>query len=314
MNNIINLLEAAIDKRKCLKDCTNAMRLVNGFADNLGGLILEQYDRHYCLHISDKRWIAERKILTDFIRQRCQAAYLIVKDRSDSPSARPQDIKNTVWIEYHTSKTVVSENDLKFSVDLNDTLNSGLFLDMRHNRKLIADKAAGRKILNCFSYTCSFGVYCRHANAVSVVNVDISRKNLERGRTNYELNQIIPERNEFIRADAVGYLEKAVKKGNSFDMIIIDPPSFARNENKTFSVRKDLVKIVDSAVNVLNPKGIIFVATNFTEISSSSLEEMIRDVAGRRKIANVQHLRQDIDFTSAKSTPESYLAAVLVEM
>lgn len=313
-NKTIDLLEAAVEKRKALLHCTNALRLVNGFGDGLGGLTLEQYDRHFVFQIFDKRWFAERKALTDFVRERCQGVYLIAKDRSESLSAQPQAIKNSVWIEYQSSKTIIQENGLRFTVDLNDTLNSGLFLDMRHNRKIIAEVAVNRKVLNCFSYTCSFGVYCRSAKALSVVNVDISRKSLERGRANYELNQINPTYNEFIRADAVGYLNRAVKKDNHFDLIILDPPSFARHENKSFSAKKDLPSLVAAAVKVLNPKGIIFVATNFSELSPDSLESMVKAAAGVRKINRIQHLGQDDDFVGNGLMQESYLAAVLVEM
>ena len=313
-NKTIDLLEAAVEMRKALKHITNAMRLVNGFADGLGGLTLEQYDRHFCLQVFDKRWLAERKALTDFVRERCAGLYLIVKDRSESNSAQPQAIKNSVWIEYHTSKSIIQENGLKFSVDLNDTLNSGLFLDMRQNRKIVADIALGRKVLNCFAYTCSFGVYCRLAKAASVVNVDISRKSLERGKQNYELNRITPAYNEFTRNDAVDYINRAVKKNNSFDLIILDPPSFARHENKSFSVKKDLAGLVAAALKILNPAGVVFVSTNFSELTCVDLEGMVKVAAGKRKISRIRHLGQDDDFVGNGLMQESCLSAVLVEM
>lgn len=310
----VDLLEAAIGKRCGLEHCTNALRLVNGLADGLSALTLERYKDHFVVQVFDKRWLKEKEDLTKFIKERCGARYLIVKDRSESSSAKPQDIKNSVWIEYSTSGTVVQENGISFSVDLNDGLNSGLFLDMRSNRKLLADMALKRKVLNCFAYTCSFGLYCRLGGAAGVVNVDISRKSLERGRINYELNQIVPTQNEFIRTDAVSYLDRAVKKDNRFDMIILDPPSFARHENKTFSVKKDLPPLISTALKVLNPNGIIFVSSNFSELSSVNLEGMVRDGAQERRINKVLHLGQDDDFVGNGLMQESYLAAVLVEM
>ena len=310
----IGLLEAAVEKRQPLKNYANALRLVNGFGDGLDGLVMEQYGRHFVIQIFDKRWLREKEALAGFVKNRCDGQYLIIKDRTESVSSHPDAIKASVWIEYAASQTIVQENGLRFGVDLNDTLNSGLFLDMRHNRKVVARLANGRKVLNCFAYTCSFGVYCRSAGALSVVNVDISRKSLCRGRSNYELNQLVPSYNEFIRADAAQYFKRAVKKDNRFDLIILDPPSFARHEGKTFSVKKDLGRLIDSAMKVLNPGGFLFVATNFSGMSHEHLEDMISAAAPERRIKRVQHLGQDEDFVGSGLLPESYLAAVLVEV
>ncbi len=318
----IGLLETALRKREALKRYTNALRLVNGFGDGLKGLVLEQYDRHFVAQIFHERWLKEKEALVSFVKTRCDAQYLIIKDRSESSASHPArpgpdaligTFKTSVWIEGNSSKTLVQEHGLKFEVDLNDTLNSGLFLDMRRNRKVVASLARGGKVLNCFAYTCSFGVYCRSIGASSVVNVDISPKNLSRGRANYELNRLIASRNEFIRADAVQYLKWALVKENSFDMIIFDPPSFARYEGKTFSVKKDLVRLIDLAIKILNPDGVLFVSTNFSGLSHTHLENMVRAAALKRWIKKVQRLGQDEDFVGSGLMPESYLAALLVK-
>ncbi|OGX41097.1 MAG: hypothetical protein A3G91_05480 [Omnitrophica WOR_2 bacterium RIFCSPLOWO2_12_FULL_50_9] len=313
-NKTMDLLEAALCKRQPLESHTNALRLVNGLGDGLKGLILERYGRHFAAQIFHKRWFAEKEALTDFVRSRCNGRYLIMKDRTESVSSRPEAVKASVWIEEDVSRTVVRENGLKFGVDLNDTLNSGLFLDMRRNRQIVAGLARGRRVLNCFAYTCSFGVYCRAAGAESVVNVDISAKSLSRGRSNYELNRLVPSRNEFIRADAAQYLKRALAKDNRFDLIILDPPSFARHEGRTFSVKKDLAPLIGTAMNVLNPGGFLFVATNLSAVSHDSLEAMVRAAAQGRRIKRVQRLGPDEDFVTEGVTPESYLAALLAEV
>jgi 23S rRNA (cytosine1962-C5)-methyltransferase len=313
-NKTIDLLETAIKKREPLKQCTNALRLVNGLGDGLKGLVLEQYNQHFAAQIFDKRWLKEKEALVNFLKQHFNCQYLIIKDRSESVSSVPDAFKASVWIENDSSQAIVQENGLKFSVDLNDTLNSGLFLDMRRNRRVVSQFANGRKVLNCFSYTCSFGVYCRVAKASGVVNVDISKKSLVRGRLNYELNQLAPAKDEFIPGDCLRYLERAVKKDNRFGLIILDPPSFARYEGKTFSVKKDLAHLVELALKVIEPDGIIFVATNFSGLTHNNLLDMITAGAGKRKIKRKEFLGQDADFIGSGSMPESYLAALLVEL
>ena len=307
-------LEAALQKRQSVKRYTNALRLVNGLGDGLKGLVLEQYDRYFVAQIFCERWLREKEALSDFVKTHCDGQYLIIKDRTESSSSHPEAFKTSVWIEGDVSRTIVQEHGLKFGVDLNDTLNSGLFLDMRRNRKVVASLARGAKVLNCFAYTCSFGVYCRAAGALSVVNVDISPKSLSRGRTNYELNQLVPSQNEFIRADAVQYLKRAVKKDNRFDLIILDPPSFARHEGKTFSVKKDFAGLIASAIKILNPGGFLLVSTNFSDLSHDHLEDMVRAAAVERGIKRIQRLNQDEDFVGSGLMPESYLAALLVKM
>ncbi|MBF0479651.1 MAG: class I SAM-dependent rRNA methyltransferase [Candidatus Omnitrophica bacterium] len=308
-----DLLKIAASKRETLKASTNAIRLVNSMGDDeeLSGLILEQYHQHFVAQIFDERWLKEKKLLRDFVKEQ-GGVYLVIKDRTESASSHPDDIKRNVWIEHNSSQTIVEENGLNFGVDLNDTLNTGLFLDMRHNRKVVSGLAANRKVLNCFAYTCSFGVYCRHKGAISVVNVDVSKKSLDRGRANYELNGIVPEKNEFIRADAVEYLEKAVKKDNRFDLIILDPPSFARHEGKIFSVKKDLAGLIANAVKVLNPDGVLFVSTNLSDMNPEYLEDLITEAAKNRTVKKVDYFGQDQDFPGSGLMSESCLSAVLV--
>ena len=310
----INLLKAAIDRREPLRRRTNALRLVNGLGDGLAGLVLEQYDRHFAAHIFQKKWFSEEKALAGFVQARFEARYMIVKDRTESVSSGQKAIKARVLIENDSSETIVLENGLKFSVDLNDAVNSGLFLDMRHNRKVVSGLAKGRKVLNCFAYSCSFGVYCMSGGSSSVVNVDISRKSLSRGQLNYGLNRLSYTRNDFIRAEANHYLKQALVKDNRFDLIVLDPPSFSRYDGKTFSVKKDLAHLIALAIKALNPGGLLFVSTNFSEVSYDNLEDMLRAAAPQRRIETVTRLGQDDDFPGSGLTRESYLAALLVKL
>ena len=308
----IGLIEAAISKRKPLRKITNALRLVNGLGDALPGLVLEQYDDHYVIHLFNKRWIAHKEVLAEFVETRLGASYLIIKERLDPQALKSEQINASVYIDQAPSRTVVQENALHFGVDLNDGLNSGLFLDMRRNRKIIAGLTTGVRVLNCFAYTCSFGVYARASGASSVINVDISRKSLERGRENYELNQLDFTETEFVRADALTYMKLALKKGNRFGCVILDPPSFARHDGKIFSVKKDLAVLIDAAMNILAPGGVLLAATNFSGLPHQALEDMVV-AGGREKVKSIKPLGQDTDFRGSGRMPESYLAALLVK-
>jgi 23S rRNA (cytosine1962-C5)-methyltransferase len=307
----IDLIEAAIGRRKPLRKITNALRLVNGLGDGLPGLVLEQYDDRCVIHLFDKRWIARKEALAGFVKGRLGARYLIIKERLDPQALKSEQINGSVWIDQAPSRTVVRENTLLFGIDLNDGLNSGLFLDMRRNRKIVSGLTEGLRVLNCFAYTCSFGVYARASGASSVVNVDISRKSLERGRENYALNQLDCAEGEIVRGDALTYMKLAIKKDNRFGCVILDPPSFARHAGKVFSVKKDFPALIDAAMKILESGGILLAATNFSGLPHQALEEMVAACA-REKIKSIKRLGQDTDFRGSGRMPESYLAALLV--
>jgi len=307
----IDRIEAAISRRKPLRNITNALRLVNGLGDGLPGLVLEQYDDNCVIHLFDKRWLTHKEALAKFVESRLEARYLIIKERLDPQALKSEQINPHVCIDEAPSQTVVQENALLFGVDLNDGLNSGLFLDMRHNRKIVAGLTKGLRVLNCFAYTCSFGVYARASGASSVTNVDISRKGLDHGRENYELNRLDCAEGEFVRADALTYMKLALKKGNRFGCVILDPPSFARHDGKIFSVKKDFAVLIDAAMKILDPGGVLLAATNFSGLSHQALKDMIVTKGGEQ-VKSIKQLGQDTDFRGSGRMPESYLAALLV--
>ena len=198
-------------------------------------------------------------------------------------------------------------------MDLNDGLNTGLFLDMRANRLRVGQACKDKRVLNCFAYTCSFGVYAKARGAKALVNVDISNKVLGRGRHNYELNGLKEDKGEFIKADASEYLQVAVKKGNRFDVIVIDPPSFARVGAKVFNVEKALPVLIENALKSLNEGGKIFVSTNFNGLSHGKLEQIFKSLNRIRGFKKLTRLGQDKDFVGSGLIKESYLAALWVE-
>ena len=178
---------------------------------------------------------------------------------------------------------------------------------------MVGQIAQGKKVFNGFSYTCSFGVHARVGGAREVINTDISRKILERGKNNYQLNRLSTAAGEFIKADSVSFLQRAFKKGNYFDVVILDPPSFARHEGRVSQVKRDLPELIASAVAVLNPGGSLLVTTNYSGMSGADLEQMLTRGAKGRRVAHIQRVGQDKDFTGSNSFKESYLVGVWVK-
>lgn len=309
-----DLLNKALAFRDGLSLNTNAMRLVNGVGDHLPGLIIDRYNKHFVIYGIEVQWRAHKDFLRDMLVKRFGAEFIVYKDRSSSASPNVEQMAFEVLMA-GPSQTIVEENGLRFHVDLNDHLNQGLFLDMRKNRKLVAGFSKDKEVLNCFSYTCSFGAHCRNAGASRVVNVDISAKFLKKGEENYKLNQLKTGRSEFMREHAIRYVEKAAKRNNLFDIIILDPPSFARYEGKVFSVKKDMAGLMTKAMLALKAQGIIFVATNCSAVSRAELEKWAWTAAKASGsfITEVDKLGQDVDFRGSGLVKESFLSALLLK-
>ncbi len=306
MKAFTRTLYKAIQRRAQLSSITNAMRLVNGAGDDLDGLLIDRFHKHFHVQVLAEHWYRQREEICRLLTSVMPAEYLIVKAR------RGLEIKQEILVP-GVPQTVIREHGIKFEVNLNDGLNCGLFLDMRHNRWMVGQFSKGKKVLNCFAYTCSFGAYARASGAREVINVDISRKSLERGENNYKINGISPDAGEFIKADAVTFLKRAFKKGNRFDVIIVDPPSFARYGGKVFQVKRDLPKLMVLAVGVLNPGGCLLVTTNYTEINYAELERALARSLNGRRVAHIQRVGQDEDFTGSNSFKESYLVGLWVK-
>ncbi len=308
-------LKQAFSYRESLRLNTNAMRLVNGQGDGLKGLIVDRFSKHFVVYLLDARWHPHQKTISDSLREHFEIAYLIFKDRTVSGTRSASRIAVDVPIGQENSQTVIEENGLRFHVDLNDHLNQGLFLDMRKNRKLVASFASGRAVLNCFAYTCSFGVYCRKFGASRVTNVDISAKFLQKGKENYRLNNLHEGRSEFVRDNAVRYLQRVAKRNNLFDIIILDPPSFSQFEGTVFSVKKDMPLLIEKGFRALTREGMLFVSTNLSLISRPQLEEWAHTAAKKsgRKITEVNRLGQDVEFRKCGLMKESFLSAIFLK-
>jgi len=162
---------------------------------------------------------------------------------------------------------VVEEGGRKFRVNLEDYLDTGLFIDHRLTRSLIADLSKGKRLLNLFCYTGSVSVYATTAGATETVNVDMSNTYLNWAIENFKLNHIDPNKHQFVRDDSLKWLDEAVDKQDKFDVIFLDPPTFSNSKKMDdhFEVQKDHLKLIESCLNILAPKGILVFSNNFNQ-------------------------------------------------
>jgi 23S rRNA (cytosine1962-C5)-methyltransferase len=172
-------------------------------------------------------------------------------------------------------QTVATERHLKFGVDFGTGYSPGLFLDQRENRRFVRH-IAPKRLLNCFAYTCSFSVYAA-CNAASTLNIDVSKKYLARGRENFALNDLSTIDHRFIVDDVRSVLPRLARRGEKFDAIILDPPTFSRSpEGKTFKVQHDFKDLLVSGLAVAERDAYVLVSTNCSALGVRALEVMAR--------------------------------------
>jgi len=172
-------------------------------------------------------------------------------------------------------RTVAAENHLNFGVDFGAGYSVGLFIDQRENRWFVR-AAKPRRVLNCFAYTCSFSVAAASVGA-QTVNVDLSKRSLARGRENFGLNQLSTEGHGFIADDVRPVLRRMARRGEKFDMIILDPPTFSRTKGgPAFHIDKDFEELIGTALEVADRDARLLLSSNCETLNEQTLERMAR--------------------------------------
>ena len=171
-------------------------------------------------------------------------------------------------------QSIATERKLKYGIDFGAGYSVGLFIDQRENRSYLR-RNPPKRILNCFAYTCSFSVAAATVGALSV-NVDLSKKSLARGRENFALNSLPTNDHRFIADDVLEVLPRLARKGEKFDAIILDPPTFSRSGGKAFQIERDFEDLLMVALEVAARDARILISTNCTSLNEKLLELMAR--------------------------------------
>lgn len=193
----------------------------------------------------------------------------------------------------------VREQGLVFVIRPANGLSVGLYLDARDARAWVRGAAPGRRVLNLFAYTCGFGVAARVGGAARAANVDASRKVLDWGEENLARNGFSPERYDFIAADAFDWLGRLEKKGEQFELVVLDPPGFANSKTRRFSAARDYHELVAAAEAVVAPGGLVLAMCNVEALSARDFEAHLdRGLGGRRSTTVTAFGASPVDFAS----------------
>lgn len=204
-------------------------------------------------------------------------------------------------------QTIATERHLKFGIDFGTGYSPGLFLDQRENRRCVRH-IAPKRLLNCFAYTCSFSVSAAYVGAATL-NIDLSKKSLARGRENFALNCLPTLEHRFIADDVMAVLPRLVRKGEKFDVIILDPPTFSRSPGgKRFQVEHDFENLLIDALGLAERDSHILLSTNCSALREHALEVMARYCLKATRRAGTFHRTPQLpDFPAGAGASSTWL-------
>ena len=309
------LFRQAKEKRSAYyqDESTTAFRLFNQEGDGFGGLTVDLYGDYAVFSWYNSYVYQIRKVISEAFRQvfpEVLGAYEKIRFKGlDYESAH-------VYGQEAPDFFTVLENGVLYQVFMNDGLMTGIFLDQHEVRGSLVDGLAmGKSLLNMFSYTAAFSVAAAMGGASQTTSVDLAKRSRELSQAHFQANGISTDDHRFIVMDVFEYFKYAKRKGLTYDVIVLDPPSFARNKKQTFSVAKDYHKLISQSLEILNPGGIIIASTNAANVSRQKFTEQIdKGFAGRSyQILNKYGLPADFAYNK-KDESSNYLKVISMKV
>jgi 23S rRNA (cytosine1962-C5)-methyltransferase len=295
---------------------TTAFRVFNGEGDGIGGLTIDYFDEYYLITWYSKGMYAFKENILKAIKALVSFYGIYEKKRFDE-NGMVIDEDSYVCGKKAPAPLIVKENKVNFAIYLNDGAMVGVFLDQKEVRKSIKEKYSNNKrVLNTFSYTGAFSMAAAKGGAITT-SVDLASRSLEKTTENFTLNNIKAERHDIIVEDIFLYFKRAKKEELKFDVVILDPPSFATSKDNRFSAAKDYKDLVKSAIDITEDEGVIVASTNCATFNMAKFKKFI-DEAFKESNKNYEILEEHglpEDFSVTDKFPEgNYLKVVFVRM
>ena len=309
------LFRQAKEKRSAYyqDELTTAFRLFNQEGDGFGGLTVDLYGDYAVFSWYNSYVYQIRQTISEAFRQ----VFPEVLGTYEKIRFKGLDYESAhVYGQEAPDFFTVLENGVLYQVFMNDGLMTGIFLDQHEVRGSLVDGLAmGKSLLNMFSYTAAFSVAAAMGGASQTTSVDLAKRSRELSQAHFQANGISTDDHRFIVMDVFEYFKYAKRKGLTYDVIVLDPPSFARNKKQTFSVTKDYHKLISQSLEILNPRGIIIASTNAANVSRQKFTEQIdKGFAGRSyQILNKYGLPADFAYNK-KDESSNYLKVISMKV
>lgn len=310
-----SLFSKAKQKRQHFEnsDLTTAYRLFNQDGDNFGGVTIDRY-ADFVVFSWYNTFVYQYR---DIIVKAFQKVYPAVKGGYEKIRFKGLDYESAHIYGQEAPETfTILENGVKYSVFMNDGLMTGIFLDQHEVRDaLINELGLGKRVLNMFSYTAAFSVAAAMGGAIETTSVDLAKRSRELSQAHFEANGLNVTNHHFVVMDVFKYFKYAKRKNLTFDLIVIDPPSFARNKKQTFSVAKDYHHLISQALEVLSDDGTIIASTNAANLTVAQFKKQLEKGFASVKHEYIRLQQLPSDFTVNKADMSSnYLKVFTIKV
>jgi len=289
----VSAAEAIARRLPFLPENTNAWRVIHGESDAFSGLVADKYDSTLVLKIYSSAWLPWISDVAEAIAERLPELRRCVirfsrEVQNNLPAGFPFADGTVFYAENEPpfdGNLIFRENGILFEADVIRGQKTGFFLDQRDNRFRVSKLAHGKRVLNVFSYSGGFSLYAAMGGASYVVSEDINKHAIESVNRNFELNAASPQiatcRHEEIAADAFEAMRQLFEKNVRFDLVIVDPPSFAKAEAEVRIALNTYSRLAKAAVRLLVPDGILVFASCSSRVTADRLFEVVNEAAGR---------------------------------
>jgi 23S rRNA (cytosine1962-C5)-methyltransferase len=270
--------DAAAWRAPLLETGTTGYRLVHGENDGLPGLVIDRYDAALVVKLYSLAWVPWLQALRSVLDEACPSACIVLR-LSRELQHQPEHLcglADGMALEGLplTGPVLFSENGLTFEADVVRGQKTGFFLDQRDNRRRVETLAAGRHTLNVFAYSGGFSLYAARGGAPEVLSLDASEPALASARHNFALNRRLPTvaacRHTVLVADAFHALAELQQQGRRFDLVIVDPPAFARQERQVGAALQAYRRLTGLALDVLAPGGTLVMSSCSSRVSAEA--------------------------------------------
>lgn len=293
---------------------TNAFRLIHGEGDGLPGLIIDYYNGIAVVQAHSVGMHADRKNIVEGLKEALgdllKAVYY--KSQTTLPGKDRENFPEEYLFGMSAVPHLILENDNKFFVDWEEGQKTGFFLDQRDNRKLLSSFSAGKKVLNTFCYSGGFSIYALAAGASLVHSVDASERAIALTRKNVELNGFDPTEHACFAEDVFEFLKG---RENVYDVIVLDPPAFAKHRDARHQAVKGYQRLNVEAMKMIKSGGIIFTFSCSQVVDKKLFYDTIVSAAihAGRQIKVLHHLTQSPDHPVSIFHPEGeYLKGLVL--
>jgi len=294
---------------------TNVFRLINAEGDLMPGLVVDFYNGTAILQMHSVGMYLIRDLLVEALKKVLGSKLKCVFDKSDSTLPFKAGIEAKPEYLYGSSgDNSVLENGNTFFIDWEEGQKTGFFIDQRENRKLLGEYSKGRNVLNMFCYTGGFSVYAMRSGASLVHSVDASKKAIELTDKNVEANFKNDKRHESFAVDAFEFFNR---KGTDYDLIILDPPAFAKHQKVLDNALQGYKRINREAIEKIAKGGIIFTFSCSQVVSRENFRKSVFAAAASsgRNIRILHQLSQPADHPISIYHPEGeYLKGLVLQV